>query len=182
MRYADVLGRENVIAGVDCGFGTSAQTDQVDSEVAWASSGHWWRGRTWLPGHSGHIGYCVSVGCIAQDATTVVITEKVQEREGGTTMTDNTRNPTRRHAPTRQRTLTPYYATMLLIPQRAGALARMGRSPNFTAPAMNRPASTQVRRSRSSPRGGRCALARPRSSVPVRMNSQGMQARAGATC
>jgi 5-methyltetrahydropteroyltriglutamate--homocysteine methyltransferase len=31
-----VLGRENVIAGVDCGFGTNAQTDQVDSEVAWA--------------------------------------------------------------------------------------------------------------------------------------------------
>ena len=36
MRYANVLGRENVIAGVDCGFGTSAQTDQVDAEVAWA--------------------------------------------------------------------------------------------------------------------------------------------------
>ena len=36
IRYATVLGRENVIAGVDCGFGTSAQTDQVDSEVAWA--------------------------------------------------------------------------------------------------------------------------------------------------
>jgi 5-methyltetrahydropteroyltriglutamate--homocysteine methyltransferase len=36
IRYAHILGRENVIAGVDCGFGTSAQTDQVDSEVAWA--------------------------------------------------------------------------------------------------------------------------------------------------
>ena len=36
IRYATVLGRENVIAGVDCGFGTSAQTDQVDAEVAWA--------------------------------------------------------------------------------------------------------------------------------------------------
>jgi 5-methyltetrahydropteroyltriglutamate--homocysteine methyltransferase len=36
MRYANVLGRENVIAGVDCGFGTSAQTDQVDAEVVWA--------------------------------------------------------------------------------------------------------------------------------------------------
>jgi 5-methyltetrahydropteroyltriglutamate--homocysteine methyltransferase len=36
MRYTTILGRENVIAGVDCGFGTSAQTDQVDSEVAWA--------------------------------------------------------------------------------------------------------------------------------------------------
>lgn len=36
VRYAKVLGRENVIAGVDCGFGTNAQTDQVDAEVAWA--------------------------------------------------------------------------------------------------------------------------------------------------
>jgi len=36
IRYANVLGRENVIAGVDCGFGTNARTDQVDSEVAWA--------------------------------------------------------------------------------------------------------------------------------------------------
>jgi 5-methyltetrahydropteroyltriglutamate--homocysteine methyltransferase len=36
VRYANILGRENVIAGVDCGFGTNAQTDQVDSEVAWA--------------------------------------------------------------------------------------------------------------------------------------------------
>jgi 5-methyltetrahydropteroyltriglutamate--homocysteine methyltransferase len=36
IRYVNVLGRENVIAGVDCGFGTNAQTDQVDSEVAWA--------------------------------------------------------------------------------------------------------------------------------------------------
>jgi len=36
IRYATVLGRENVIAGVDCGFGTNAQTDQVDAEVVWA--------------------------------------------------------------------------------------------------------------------------------------------------
>ena len=36
IRYTTVLGRENIIAGVDCGFGTSAQTDQVDAEVAWA--------------------------------------------------------------------------------------------------------------------------------------------------
>jgi len=36
VRYANVLGRENVIAGVDCGFGTNAQTDQVDPEIAWA--------------------------------------------------------------------------------------------------------------------------------------------------
>jgi 5-methyltetrahydropteroyltriglutamate--homocysteine methyltransferase len=36
MRYATVLGRENIIAGVDCGFGTSARTDQVDPKIAWA--------------------------------------------------------------------------------------------------------------------------------------------------
>jgi len=36
VRYASVLGRENVIAGVDCGFGTNAQTDQVDPKIAWA--------------------------------------------------------------------------------------------------------------------------------------------------
>jgi 5-methyltetrahydropteroyltriglutamate--homocysteine methyltransferase len=36
VHYANILGRENVIAGVDCGFGTNTQTDQVDSEVAWA--------------------------------------------------------------------------------------------------------------------------------------------------
>ena len=36
VRHANVLGRENVIAGVDCGFGTNARTEQVDSEVAWA--------------------------------------------------------------------------------------------------------------------------------------------------
>ncbi len=36
VRYATVLGRENIIAGVDCGFGTSARTDQVDARIAWA--------------------------------------------------------------------------------------------------------------------------------------------------
>jgi 5-methyltetrahydropteroyltriglutamate--homocysteine methyltransferase len=36
VRYANVLGRENIIAGVDCGFGTNARTDQVDAKIAWA--------------------------------------------------------------------------------------------------------------------------------------------------
>jgi 5-methyltetrahydropteroyltriglutamate--homocysteine methyltransferase len=36
MRYASVLGRENVIAGVDCGLDTVAGVHQVDPEVAWA--------------------------------------------------------------------------------------------------------------------------------------------------
>jgi 5-methyltetrahydropteroyltriglutamate--homocysteine methyltransferase len=34
--YASVLGRENVIAGVDCGFDTVADMGQVDTEIVWA--------------------------------------------------------------------------------------------------------------------------------------------------
>jgi len=36
VRFANVVGRENVIAGVDCGFGTSAVLDEVHPDVAWA--------------------------------------------------------------------------------------------------------------------------------------------------
>jgi 5-methyltetrahydropteroyltriglutamate--homocysteine methyltransferase len=36
VRFADLLGRENVIAGADCGFGTSAVLDEVHPDVAWA--------------------------------------------------------------------------------------------------------------------------------------------------
>ena len=35
-RYAGVVGRENVIAGNDCGFATSAAGDEVHPDVAWA--------------------------------------------------------------------------------------------------------------------------------------------------
>ena len=35
-RFADVVGRERVIAGTDCGFGTSGAGDEVHSDVAWA--------------------------------------------------------------------------------------------------------------------------------------------------
>lgn len=37
VRFAEVLGRENVIAGVDCGFGTivAAGAPQVDARIAW---------------------------------------------------------------------------------------------------------------------------------------------------
>ena len=35
-RYASVVGRERVIAGTDCGFGTFASYVQVDPKVAWA--------------------------------------------------------------------------------------------------------------------------------------------------
>ncbi len=35
-RYARLVGRENVIAGTDCGFGTAAGRDRVHPEVVWA--------------------------------------------------------------------------------------------------------------------------------------------------
>jgi 5-methyltetrahydropteroyltriglutamate--homocysteine methyltransferase len=35
VRYASVVGRERVIAGVDCGFGTFAGRIQVDSKIVW---------------------------------------------------------------------------------------------------------------------------------------------------
>jgi 5-methyltetrahydropteroyltriglutamate--homocysteine methyltransferase len=38
-RYASVVGRENVIAGVDCGFGTFVGDSRVDGEIAWAKLG-----------------------------------------------------------------------------------------------------------------------------------------------
>ena len=38
-RYASVVGRENVIAGVDCGFSTSAASDTVEPRIAWAKLG-----------------------------------------------------------------------------------------------------------------------------------------------
>jgi 5-methyltetrahydropteroyltriglutamate--homocysteine methyltransferase len=36
VRYADVVGREHVIASTDCGFGTSAWGRKVDARIAWA--------------------------------------------------------------------------------------------------------------------------------------------------
>jgi 5-methyltetrahydropteroyltriglutamate--homocysteine methyltransferase len=36
VRYASVVGRENVIAGTDCGFGTFADNDAIDPRIAWA--------------------------------------------------------------------------------------------------------------------------------------------------
>jgi 5-methyltetrahydropteroyltriglutamate--homocysteine methyltransferase len=35
LNYARVVGRENVIAGVDCGFGTFAGRVQVDTKIVW---------------------------------------------------------------------------------------------------------------------------------------------------
>jgi len=39
VRYARIVGRENVIASTDCGFGTSAAGDEVHPDVAWAKLG-----------------------------------------------------------------------------------------------------------------------------------------------
>jgi 5-methyltetrahydropteroyltriglutamate--homocysteine methyltransferase len=39
VQYAGVAGRENVIAGVDCGFGTFAGRLQVDSKIVWMKLG-----------------------------------------------------------------------------------------------------------------------------------------------
>ena len=36
-RYADIVGRERVIAGVDCGFGTAVRSDpMVADSIVWA--------------------------------------------------------------------------------------------------------------------------------------------------
>ncbi len=35
-RYADFMGRENVIAGTDCGFATFAGSDEVHASIVWA--------------------------------------------------------------------------------------------------------------------------------------------------
>jgi 5-methyltetrahydropteroyltriglutamate--homocysteine methyltransferase len=35
VRYANVVGRERLLAGVDCGFGTFAGRIQVDSKIVW---------------------------------------------------------------------------------------------------------------------------------------------------
>ena len=35
-RYAELVGRENVLAGTDCGFGTSAGRARVHPDIVWA--------------------------------------------------------------------------------------------------------------------------------------------------
>jgi 5-methyltetrahydropteroyltriglutamate--homocysteine methyltransferase len=36
LRFAGVVGRDRVLAGTDCGFGTSGAGDEVHPDVAWA--------------------------------------------------------------------------------------------------------------------------------------------------
>jgi 5-methyltetrahydropteroyltriglutamate--homocysteine methyltransferase len=38
-RYAEAVGRERVVAGTDCGFGTFATSNTVDPKIAWAKLG-----------------------------------------------------------------------------------------------------------------------------------------------
>jgi 5-methyltetrahydropteroyltriglutamate--homocysteine methyltransferase len=38
-RFAAIVGRERVVAGTDCGFGTFAGTGKVDGEIAWRKLG-----------------------------------------------------------------------------------------------------------------------------------------------
>ena len=34
-QFADIVGRERVIAGTDCGFGTFAGIGKMDAEISW---------------------------------------------------------------------------------------------------------------------------------------------------
>ena len=36
VKYAEIVGRENVIAGTDCGFATFAGADEIDPSIVWA--------------------------------------------------------------------------------------------------------------------------------------------------
>jgi 5-methyltetrahydropteroyltriglutamate--homocysteine methyltransferase len=36
VRFAGVVGRENVIAGADCGFATFASSTEIHPTIAWA--------------------------------------------------------------------------------------------------------------------------------------------------
>src|SRR5437016_8415663 len=53
VRYAEVVGRERVIASTDCGFGTSAWGRKVDARSPGPSSNHWWKGHNSPLGNSG---------------------------------------------------------------------------------------------------------------------------------
>ena len=36
VRYAELVGRENVLIGNDCGFASQAATKEIDPRVGWA--------------------------------------------------------------------------------------------------------------------------------------------------
>ena len=41
VRYAEVVGRENVIAGTDCGFATFAGSKEIHPSIVWAKFKRW---------------------------------------------------------------------------------------------------------------------------------------------
>lgn len=45
--HANIVGGENVIAGVDCGFGTFSGRVQVDRNIVWMKWPRWPRARNW---------------------------------------------------------------------------------------------------------------------------------------
>jgi 5-methyltetrahydropteroyltriglutamate--homocysteine methyltransferase len=51
LRFAEVLGKENIIAGVDCGFQSTAGRDQVDPKIAWAKLASLGRGASLASRH-----------------------------------------------------------------------------------------------------------------------------------
>ena len=46
LNYANAVGRENVVAGSDCGFGTSAWGRKVETNIVWAKLASYGRGGT----------------------------------------------------------------------------------------------------------------------------------------
>ena len=46
VRFAEIVGRERVIASADCGFGTFAGYGKIDPEVAWLKLGSLVEGAT----------------------------------------------------------------------------------------------------------------------------------------
>jgi len=54
-RYANLVGRDNVIAGSDCGFGTWVGQAAVDPDVCGPNSRRWPKARGWRQNNSGAI-------------------------------------------------------------------------------------------------------------------------------
>ena len=55
VQYAKAAGRENVIAGVDCGFGTFAGRVQVDTKIVWMKLASWWKAHDWHRSSCGEV-------------------------------------------------------------------------------------------------------------------------------
>jgi 5-methyltetrahydropteroyltriglutamate--homocysteine methyltransferase len=61
-RFASVVGRERVIAGADCGFGTFAGATHIPPSVAWANRRRLWRARGWpANGFGAEVPQCIAL-------------------------------------------------------------------------------------------------------------------------